>query len=83
MEQERFSDLPKILKMVFPDGVKWDAENWCLSLDLFLYKSTFYGKIIYNLRKNNPHFTDFLLFFFVFQRNIAIFALFANMVMYG
>ncbi len=75
--------MPKILKMVFPDGVKWDAENWCLSLDLFLYKSTFYGKIIYNLRKNNPHFTDFLLFFFVFQRNIAIFALFANMVMYG
>lgn len=47
--------------MVFPDGVKWDTENWCLSLDLFLYKSIFYGNLIYNLRKNNPHFTEFLL----------------------
>lgn len=69
--------------MVFHDGVKWDSENGYLSLDLFLYKSIFYGNLIYNLRKNNSHFTEFLLFFFVFQGNITIFANNANMVIYG
>lgn len=59
LKQERFQTCQKIQKMVFHDGVKWDSENGYLNLDFFY---------------TNSYFTEFLLFFFVFQGNITIFA---------